>query len=181
MSIISRMIEQSREWAECSFRNIGHVRPCFLTYNAEHKRTSQHLFAIGEFNDEQRDRWAEACRLLCIMDNACIGVTTIEGWLGPRTDKDKETRKEAVVIFVETRKTYYAYQAGIVRRSDHAFSGLGKAKKVVRVPKNSKKIAAIGRFMDLIPPCDVPPDLRGHARNSLKNMGMIFDSPPERP
>lgn len=160
------LVTHSKGWADYCMRDKGWCQPAFFVRNDEDNNTHSFFYTGGEFFEVEREKYAVACRLFAMAHNANACAFVSEVWTVPPgkynskiLPSEHEERIEGIAINTETKTHLIPVFLPILRDRNGKYSDLGEP-EIFHFERSNKKVGRRGRFADLLPPFDVPADLR---------------------
>jgi hypothetical protein len=182
---IDDLFEAGKVHADRELRTRGHVHPAFLLL-AANGQSGACFFQNGGLNAREKETFARICRTVAFAANAVASVLVLEIWMSaemvpPGVDvsdyrptvmpSQNPERTEAIALVGETRGRAAARCLPIVRYDNRKFHALGDP-----LPgfDTGDGWHVGGIFSPILPPYEVPDEMRQFARATLDRFGIDF-------
>ena len=177
---LKTLLEDAKNYAEFSMRNIGHVPPTMLAMTPEGTLT---FLPDGLEDEKAKDSFTNTARMICIGYGATAVVMILESWAtfaknGKRLDDTPPSeafdRKEFVVLMAEAVGIKTTEFMPILRTDAGGFFGFGEF-------DSSQLNGFQGRFAETLPPIKPDKKMMEMAQMLLQVMGVTKSSLQSKP
>ncbi len=177
---LKTLLEDAKNYAEFSMRNIGHVPPTMLAVTPEGTLT---FLPDGLEDEKAKTSFANTARMICIGYGATAVVMILESWAtfaknGKRLDdtppSEAMDRKEFVVLMAEAVGFKTTEFMPILRTDAGGFFGFGEF-------DSSQLNGFQGRFAETLPPIKPDKKRMEMAQTLLQVMGVTKSSLQSKP
>jgi len=171
LKTLADLMAQAGHYAEFCMRRSGTVSPTLFLIGTDGPMMFQPPTLA---NEQDKDDFANAARLVCIAHNASACVMTLEAWLktaqpGEELDlteppSEAMDRQEVIVLMGEDRSGQRQQFLSIIRSDNGKFFGFNEA--AIPTPDTMT-----GRFAQILPPQPPNPEIQTLAQVMLKLAG----------
>jgi hypothetical protein len=171
LKTLDDLMAQAAHYAEFCFRNSGQMAPTLFLIGSEGPMM---LIPDTLANENDKDNFANAARMMCIAHNASTCVMALEAWMTVAkpgepfdvTEAPSEAfdRQEVVVLMGEDRTRQRQRFLSIIRSGNGKFFNLAEAD--IPAPDTMT-----GRFAQILPPNAPDPVMQLLAKTMLKVRG----------
>lgn len=170
LQTLDDLCAQALNYADFFLKLNGCMRPAFFAICAEGP-PAFFIFATDEFDVQQKNQFADLCRIFAVAHGAVCSVVCTEAWIIRRERENDELPSEAMdrieTISLATEEPGSIggmRMAPLLRDGNGKYFGLGE-------PEKFEGMGA-GRFFPLLPKKAVPPVIREAARALIAMKGV---------